>query len=166
MRRIALLVVAFTVLAGAVPQTPRAVVQQFYRTYLRERPPGLPDGKHLEAIAPYLSRRLRQQIDAALRRRDAFIRENPDEKPPFVDGDHFSSLFEGPRVFEIVRSRRVADGRWHVRVRFRYDAVAPPWEDTVVVTREDGRYVIDDVVYSGAGAFNPAGRLSDVLRTK
>jgi hypothetical protein len=108
MRRIAFLVVAFIALAGAAAQTPRSVVQQFYTTYLRERPPGLPDGRHLEAIAPYLSGRLRQQIDTALRQREAFIRESPDEKPPFVD----------------------------------------------------------DVVYSGAGAFNPAGRLSETLNTR
>lgn len=166
MRRIALLLAAFIALTAAAPQTPRTVVRQFYRTYLRDRAPGLPDGRQLEAIAPYLSRRLKRQIDAALQHRDAFMKENPDEKPPFVDGDHFSSLFEGPRVFEVVRTTRAADGRWHVRVRFRRDAVTPPWEDVVVVTREDGRYVVDDVVYSGAGAFNPAGRLSETLSAR
>ena len=35
-----------------------------------------------------------------------------------------------------------------------------------MVVEERGRYVIDDVVFSGAGDFNLSGRLSDSLRSR
>lgn len=40
------------------------------------------------------------------------------------------------------------------------------WEDTVIVTEQRGRYVIDDVLFSGGGPFNPSGRLSDGLKSR
>jgi hypothetical protein len=48
-----------------------------------------------------------------------------------------------------------------VHVRFSRDSAR--WEDAVLVIKEDGRYVIDDVLFSGAGEFNPSGRLSEQL---
>lgn len=98
----------------------------------------------------------------ALRYRDAYVASHSaDEKPPFVDGDHFTSLFEGAKAFEVGGAVAEANGSWNVRVRFSHDT--EKWEDTVVVIQEDGRYVIDDVLFSGAGEFNPSGRLSERL---
>jgi len=39
-------------------------------------------------------------------------------------------------------------------------------KNEVVVVKEDGRYVIDDVVLSGIGQFNPPGRLSTNLASR
>ena len=36
-------------------------------------------------------------------------------------------------------------------------------QDVVVLVREGSGYVIDDIEFSGAGPFNPPGRLSDAL---
>ena len=113
-------------------------------------------------MKPFLSKRLHGLIVDALKYRDAYIASHSaDEKPPFVDGDHFTSLFEGPKSFEVGRVAVEPNGSWNVRVRFSHDSER--WEDAVVVVQEDGRYVIDDVVFSGAGEFNPSGRLSERL---
>jgi hypothetical protein len=52
-----------------------------------------------------------------------------------------------------------------VKVHFTADE-GVAWDDEVVVVKEDGRYVIDDVVLSGIGQFNPPGRLSTNLASR
>lgn len=155
--RNALVVVLFFVFAATVSaaDAPRKVVEDFYTLHIANRPAGLPDGEQLARLKPYFSDRLYALIVDALAYRDEMQRRHPDEKPPYVDGDPFTSLFEGPRAFEVVR----VDGD-EVRVRFAYDDAK--WEDVVVV--KDGR--IDDVIFGGAGEFNPAGRLSEALQAR
>src|SRR5262249_27215019 len=162
--------------SSAVPG-PRDTVDRFYATYLPGRQGGLPQGRELEQLAPFLSRRLHGLILAALAYREAWVKRHPDEpskdgappviyKPPFVDGDYFSSLFEGPKRFKVWQS--VLDGTeaWEVHVHFWYEPGTQGWEDVVLVRREHARYVIDDVLLTGAGPFNPAGRLSEFLQVR
>ncbi|HEV7241855.1 MAG TPA: DUF3828 domain-containing protein [Thermoanaerobaculia bacterium] len=159
-----LFVTAISVVICACASTdgPRAAVHTFYTSYLKVRPAGLPEGADLERMKPLLSRRLHGLIVDALQYRDAYIAGHAaDEKPPFVDGDHFTSLFEGPKSFEVARAVAEPNGSWKVHVRFSRDSAR--WEDAVLVIKEDGRYVIDDVLFSGAGEFNPSGRLSEQL---
>ena len=151
---------AAILLVAAAAMTPRSAVAHFYTEYLKQPVGGLPSGAQLEALRPMLSRSLHRSVVRALEYQEAWSRKHPDEKPPFVDGDHFTSVFEGAKSFDIVR---VAGER--VRVRFHAPG-ATDWEDVVVVKKEGGRYVIDDVIFGGAGAFNPKGRLSQRLRAR
>ena len=138
------------------------VVCRFYQAHLEIRPIGLPTPAQQRVLAPYLTPALMGRIDDARRYQEEFEAEHPDEKPPFVDGSLFTSMYEGFDRFEIVRSEPDASGGAKVIVRFEYKD-APPWEDAVIVTREGDRYAIDDMVFSGAGAFNPAHRLTEAL---
>ena len=149
---------------GEADADPAAVVQQFYETYVKLSPPGLPSAAQQKELAPYLSRRLLGLMDAARAYQEKEAKAHPDEKPPFVDGCLFASVFEGPKAFRI--GQVTADGEgWKVRVHFT-DEPSVAWDDDVLVVREDGRYVIDDVVFSGAGPFNPPGRLSTNLASR
>ncbi|HEX6098086.1 MAG TPA: peptidoglycan DD-metalloendopeptidase family protein [Thermoanaerobaculia bacterium] len=150
---IALAIVLFSASLHAA-DAPQQIVERFYTAYIAAKPAGLPDGEDLERLKPFLSDRLYASIVDALKYRDEMTKRHPDEKPPFVDGDHFTSVFEGPRSFKVLRT----EGE-NVRVRFT-DAPDVTWEDVIVV--KDGR--IDDVIYGGAGEFNPSGRLSDRLK--
>lgn len=149
---VAIFIINVSVLGADRPQD---VVERFYTEYVAARPAGLPDGEDLERFKPFLSERLYASIVDALRYRDEMIERHPDEKPPFVDGDHFTSLFEGPRSFKVLR----VDGE-AVHVAFELDTVK--WEDVIVV--KDGR--VDDVIYGGAGEFNPPGKLSERLKSR
>ena len=139
-----------------------SVVCRFFQAHLEIRPMGLPTPDQQRVLAPYLTTTLVGRIDDARRYQEEFEAEHPDEKPPFVDGSLFTSMYEGFDRFEIVRSEPDASGGAKVIVRFGYKD-APPWEDAVIVTREGDRYAIDDMVFSGAGAFNPAHRLTEAL---
>ena len=165
------------VAASAKPpgtESPSSVVERFYATYLPGRQGGLPSGERLERLRPFLSDNLNRSILAALQYQERYIASHPDRtsqtgppvsyKPPFVDGDYFSSLFEGPTSFKVVRAVPAPSGSWKVYVHFWYDASLAGWEDEVIVAEQRARYVIDDVLFTGAGPFNPSGRLSDRLK--
>jgi hypothetical protein len=152
---------------------PADAVTAFYAEYLREPVAGLPSGPRLDRLRPYLSSKLEELVDGALAcQAEVIARQSAaspssgepvaEEKPPFVDGDYFSSLFEGPRSFRVGRAVE-SNGEWRVPVVFGFDATVPEWEDVVVVRREDDAWVIDDILFAGAGEFNPPGRLSENL---
>jgi hypothetical protein len=142
-------------------ELPQGVVCRFYTAYLELRPSGLPTPEQQAALAPWMSERLERRLDAARQVQALFRASNPGEKPPFVDGCLFASLFEGPTSFEVGDAVHGGD-QVRVAVRFRYGTEAH-WQDEMVLTREGSAYVIDDIVFTGAGAFNPPGRLSERL---
>jgi hypothetical protein len=170
-----LMTVLPTALSSRVIETPQDVVAGFYAAYLPHRQGGLPFGAELERIAPFLSMRLHRLIVAALEYQGAWVKRHPDKpgtagrppfiyKPPFVDGEYFSGSVEGPKSFKVSRTAAREKGTWTVYVRFWYDPDLEGWEDAVVVVTERGHFKIDDVLYSGAGPFDPPGRLSRNLR--
>ena len=154
---------ATTALAGEGSE-PAAAVSGFYATYIKLSPAGLPTAAQQKELAPYLSRRLLALMDAARAYQEKEAKAHPDEKPPFVDGCLFASLFEGPKAFKV--GTAVADGAASkVKVHFTAEE-GVAWDDEVVVIKEEGRYVIDDVLLSGIGQFNPPGRLSTNLESR
>jgi Protein of unknown function (DUF3828) len=146
---------------GKDPATP---VRDFYAKYVQLNPPGLPTSAQQKTLSPYLSHRLLGLMDAARAYSEQAAKAHPDEKPPFVDGCLFASLFEGPKSFKL--GAAVAEGQGtKVKVHFTADQ-GVAWDDEVIVIKEDGRYVIDDVLLSGIGQFNPPGRLSTNLESR
>lgn len=139
-----------------------SIVCRFYERYLDLRPVGLPTKRQQAKLAPFLSHRLLVLLERARLEQQDFVRRSPDEKPPFADGCLFTSLFEGLDRFEVVSTDPQTEGTIHVVVRFGYGDAAP-WQDVIVVTPESDHYVIDDILFSGAGEFNPSGRLTDRL---
>src|SRR6185503_4057197 len=87
-----------------------AAVRDFYTRYIELQPAGLPTREQQKALAPQLSRRLQKLMDEARSHSEAQQKAHPDEKPPFVDGCLFASLFEGPKAFEVDRVTAVGNG--------------------------------------------------------
>jgi hypothetical protein len=149
---------------------PRMMVEGFYATDLVEYG-GLPNWQELQQLEPFLSKRLHARFAAMMNAQEEWIRRNPGPlKPPYIlSGDVFTSLVEWPshwsgeRSFKVTRVVAQPDGSWHVSVRFWYQPKREGWVDVVVVRREEGRFVIDDVLYSDAGPDHIGGRLSDRL---
>ena len=149
--------------SACITATPaESIVCRFYERYLDLRPAGLPTERQQAKLAPFLSRRLLGLLDRARLEQQDFARRSPDEKPPFVDGCLFTSLFEGLDRFEVLSTDPQTEGTIHVVVRFGYRDAAP-WQDVIVVEPESDRFVIDDILFSGAGEFNPPGRLTNRL---
>jgi len=144
---------------------PADAVRGLYRTLSGERVRGAPSPKQLEVLAPYLSTDLLQLLSAARELHDRERAQRPGEKPPFNDGDLFSSLFEGPTSFEVAAgSQRHGEHRLPVRCTYESPTGTIRWTDEVVVRREGGRWVVADIEYGGEWDFANRGSLAAQLR--
>jgi hypothetical protein len=89
---------------GATPNasvTPERLTTRFYRTYLRLGISGLPAPKEMATLKPFFTPDLIDLLRAAEREQAAVIKKRPEEKPPWAEGDLFSSLWEGAQSFEV-----------------------------------------------------------------
>jgi hypothetical protein len=123
-------------------------------------------GNGADSASPFITDSLRAGIGFG---RFASIADarRADEKPAFVEGDLFSSLFEG--ATGLTASAPVARGDVQlVPVTFTTDQEKPAvsWMDTVVVRKENGRWLVHDVRYGGTWAFANKGSLLRSLPMK
>ena len=147
-------------------ESSRMMLESFYTLHLRNRDPGVPDVYLLDGYRPYLSERLIAQLERARERRVAAITAHPDEKPPFVEGDLFSSLFEGPTGFTIGKPIRLDDDHQRLPVVFINVVPGQPperWTDYAEMVHEESGWKLDDLEYGGQWEFASQGRLSQTL---
>jgi hypothetical protein len=148
------------------PDSPEATVKAFYDICIEEKITGLPTDAQFEELRPLISESLANLLADARMEQAEFSREYPDEKPPWVEGDLFSSLFEGPTRF--TAGKAVIHGKHAtVTVDFADDSAGDKpfeWKDDVLlVLNDDGDWLIDDIVYRGTWDFATKGKLSDAL---
>lgn len=133
---------------------------------------GLPTDRQMTALAPLLSDELRQSMESARAWQKGEIermqREGSEDKPPFIEGDLFGSLFEGAQSTRAVAVSE-ADGRIRVTLDRSYggDGDRVQWQDRAVLVRSGDGYRLDDVEYGGDWAFQAgAGTLRNTLRAR
>lgn len=146
-------------------QSPEAAVVDFLTMHQRLGNSGLPDAGSMSAYGAFLCPSLTSALRDARVRQEQFRASNPDEKPPLVEGDLFSSLFEGPESYSAAESK--AEGsRARVKMDLRHGegSAATSWQDTVVLELDDGIWCISDVEYGGKWPFANRGRLSEMLK--
>jgi hypothetical protein len=117
---------------------------------------GMLDAGNDPTVQQLLSRRLRTRFLAAIRHENAWEKRhgcNQYLKPPFADGELFSGSPDGFLGFRVFGAESKGAGRWHVRVDVHVEANYHI-ENTVVVVREQGRFVIDDILYDVADPEN------------
>lgn len=148
-----------------VAQSPEAAVVDFLTMHQRLGNSGLPDAGSLNAYSAFLCPSLARALRDARVRQEQFRASNPGEKPPLVEGDLFSSLFEGPDSYSAANSR-IEGTRATVKMDLRHGegSGATSWQDTVVLDLDDGIWCISDVEYGGTWPFSNRGRLSEKLK--
>jgi hypothetical protein len=154
-------------LIQATASTPQAFVTEFYTVYIREHSSGLfLQGRARRAVYPLLSARLRTLLDDAAACQKDWQRQQPKgstDKPPFVECCLFSSMPDGMATsFALGPTKVLAGSRYEVAVAFVRKETRDliKWRDAVIVIKERGRFVVDDVVYD-VETGPPEGRLSD-----
>lgn len=119
---------------------------------------GLPSDAQMRLLAPLLTQELRQALDAARAWQRSEIermqREDSEDKPPFIEGDLFSSLFEGAQTARAISAKPDQD-RIVVTLDRSYGSGTEQvrWQDRAVLKRVGDRYLLDDVEYGGNWAF-------------
>jgi len=148
-------------------------VRSLYREVVTRHPVGIPEDVDMKTFAPYLSKALLHRIDLALACSSDWDRQYPDPnlKPPF--GWLEAGLFSGddertsPRIFHIETTQSEKNGSFRVYVRLTWGS--PPkrpwmiWRVAAIVLRENGRFVVDDVIYLKDKSRDVEWRLSGYL---
>jgi hypothetical protein len=168
----------------AVPAVPQAIAQKavascktgdaaqaardVYALLLADAPSGLPSGQSMARLGPLLTASLRDAVEKARVRQRAFIAAHPDEKPDFIEGSLFTSLFEGPDALESATATASADSAV-VEVGFvRAESGVQVfrWKDQALLRCEQGRWRLDNVRYGGDWDFASKGQLKQALESE
>lgn len=154
--------------APAPAVTPAQGAADFYRVYIRSHPLGVPNARVRQQLTPFLTPRLLGLLQEADRAETRYAEATRRENPPLVEGDVFTSLFEGATQYKLGMCEEQGEGRAMCQVDLSYrvaDEGETNWTDTVVLVREDRRYRVDDVIYGGSWAFSNMGRMSEILNS-
>jgi hypothetical protein len=142
-----------------------AAANHFYATYTAlPRQGGLPQGAALDRYLPLLSPRLAgliRRADAAQARFHAKVKD----APPLIEGDLFSSQFEGFQTYKVGDCSGTATaGRCRVQLHYQPpNQKAVDWTDEILLVKAGGAWKVDDIAYRGAFAFGNSGLLSQTL---
>lgn len=168
---------SFGQLAGQVQsvrasEPPASLVSSLYAQVISRHPIGVTKGFEMTTFAPFLSKGLRHRIDQTAACEADWFRQYPQPgmKPGFgwLELGLFSGDGEnaGPSAFQIERTQPQKDGTVRVYVTLTHaESNEPPWtwQVAAIVRREDGHYVVNDVIYL-KDKNNPADvRLSKLL---
>ena len=147
-----------------------AAANGFYTVYSTFHPSdGIPAEKARAQLAPYLSPALRQLLvdgDAAEQR---YAQATKNMSPPLVEGDLFTSNFEGATAWHVGRCEAGASGgRCTVALGYRDPTREDPkpvnWADTIYLVHTSAGWRIDDIGYGSSAAFANKGRLTGVVK--
>jgi hypothetical protein len=160
-----LVLAAIVVPAQAQDAGLHAAAEGFYGVYKTFHPSdGIPDAKDRAKYAPYLSPKLDTLLQQAGDAQAAFLAKHKDS-PPMVEGDLFSSLFEGATAASIGACTGDAQkGQCAADLRYEEPGQKPTiWTDTVYLVNTPQGWRVDDIGYGGNWAFGNKGRLSETL---
>lgn len=123
-------------------ETPVEVAQKFCDTHL----PGTIEAE--QATMELLTPSLRQAMDDAVKKNDAWEAAHPGEKPPLGDGVPFQSY---PDVAEKCLAGVVSADGTEVDIEYQFDDPLANWTDRVKLATVDGKLMVDDVLYGVNG---------------
>jgi hypothetical protein len=145
-------------------------VNGFYAAYLTFHPSdGIPNAKGRAKYAPFLSPTLETLLVQANEAEQKFARANKDS-PPLIEGDLFTSNFEGATSFKVSACKGDAkSARCTVALTYDDRKENPKdkpviWNDTVYLVATPGGWRVDDVGYGGSGDFGNKGRMSETIK--
>lgn len=147
-----------------------AVAEDFYAAYSTFDPSdGIPDAKGRAKIEPYISpvlENLLVQGEAAERH---FKAATKNMSPPLIEGDLFTSNFEGATSYHVGTCKIDAStARCTVALGYRSgpeDSKPINWSDTIWLVRGPAGWKIDDIAYGGSWDFGNKGRLQETLQS-
>ncbi len=171
MKRLVLALMLAAIPAHSQSADPAAAANAFYTVYTGQHAQGrgIPDATVRLRLQSVLSPRLNKQLAAAAAAQARLTAKVKNAVPPVLEGDIFSSLFEGPTAWQ-VGSCQQKDKIARCSVALTYARVPPDpkakpahWTDTLVLVATPQGWKLDDVIYDASFAFGNTGRLSEML---
>ena len=147
--------------------SPQSTVNGFYNAYIKLKTRGIPAAKDLAEYKPYITPELAGLLKSA---GDAEIKYKADTKgevPPLVEGDIFTSLFEGADSFKVL-SCEEKGAKASCPVEFKNtnpgDGKTFTWKDSPVLEKGKSGWLISDVEYKGDWDFAVKGTMTGMLK--
>lgn len=167
--------VLLTVTLGILASTPcnagtaedmSAATSGFYTAYNSVREGGVPDTAGRQRLAPFLSEALVKLLSDAAAAEDAFAADTKGQSPPLIEGDLFTSLFEGATAFKIgICKSDGKKGTCAAQLTYTSPNEKPVvWTDTVYLVDSGAGWRVNDIGYGGTWDFGNKGRLSETLK--
>ena len=166
------LIVTLSAVAWAADD-PAGAANAFYAVYKDQHAQGgIPDATVRLRYSPVLSPRLNKQLVEAAAAQARLTAKVRNAVPPMLEGDIFSSLFEGATGWKVGTCQADAKSA-HCPVMLSF--TPPPaqnpkapkpasWSDTLILTHTPQGWKVDDVVYDAGFPFGNTGRLSEMLQ--
>ena len=139
-------------------------VKRFLHFYFHDYHRGLPGESQLPELATFVTPELVDLFKAAMKGEDCYEKKENYEGPPYIEGDLFSSLFEGGTVatYRLVKQE---EDRATVEIEWTNDSKAaggPPfsWKDRVFLARTARGWLISDFAHDGDWDFMKKGNVS------
>jgi hypothetical protein len=172
--RSVLLAVLLSALCPALPayaaDDPAGAVSEFYAVYNSQHAQGgIPDATGRLRYTPVLSPRLNKQLAAAAAAQARLTAKVRNAVPPMLEGDIFSSLFEGATAWKVgacqvnTKTARCPVALTYTPMSNAKAAKPANWNDTVVLANTPQGWKVDDVIYDAGFAFGNTGQLSAML---
>ena len=165
---VSLLLTAFPALPreSSQPDAP-AIAKLFYETLLKLNPNGLPTEEQMKQLGPLLSKELNNLIAAARKEQQKFIKDNPDEKPPFIEGNLFGSMFEGMHSFSLGQPA-FNDEKASIPayLEYREGQTVVKWIDVIVLEKAGEQWLVADIFLNGPWDFKAGPSLKSVLSSE
>jgi hypothetical protein len=135
----------------------------FY-TAARSAGSGLPDAAARARLAPLMTPAL-QQLFANAAATEAHFTGAHKNLPPLIEGDIYSSLFEGPTQFAIgACTGSTTKATCPVALTYTDKNGITRWTDTLFLASTASGWKVDDIGYGGNWDFGNKGKLSETLR--
>lgn len=151
----------------ALAESPESVAKTFFDAYVKSRVSGLPTEEQMKTFGPLLSPEIVKLVEAARAEQVEFQKKNPDEKPPWIEGALFSSLFEGVTSYRLGEPL-VSGDKASLPVYWEYTegGETSRWIDVVALVRSGETWQVADIFFCAPWDFRPAPTLRAVLSAK
>lgn len=140
----------------------KAAADAFCKDLRVEEVRGLPAEAALKRLKPHLTPELYSLIVKARVEQQRQMQKHPDEKPNWIEGDLFGSLFEGVTQWELGSAFSAPGVDATVKVKLNYTEGSQPavnWTDTLVFKEREGKWLLNDIRMGGEWAFKAGDSL-------
>lgn len=144
----------------------RDAAKKFYTELRSEVIQGLPDDGQFKRLEPLITPELASLFRRAHAIQKKQMKEHPDDKPHWIEGDLFSSSFEGVTKWEIGSAFSAPESYGTVKVNLTSaEAGQKPvtWTDVLLFKEREGRWLLDDIRMGGQWAFKSGASLRHIL---
>ena len=126
-------------------------LNSFYKVVIEQNFRGAPSKDAINQLSPLISTKLRNGLLFAMAAEEAHIKKTKGSQAPLFEGPMFVGVWEGAdRVKGVTRENTPGKASYLVTLAIKppYDiALNSDWKDRAILVQENGKWVVDDLVF-------------------